>query len=106
LGNIRDTQIRFQSRGNDNHEFGTEEILANMREGIHFYDLDIPAGEWTFEGTTGLTVTQKFNPDEIDFVWLYSFPETLNELEVEVWWPKLHLEPGESRTFACSVEVR
>ena len=81
-------------------------VIEALREGEHFYDLRAPEGEWTFSGTKGLEVTQRFDNDQIDFTWIYSYPETLGEVEIELWAPRTELAPGESVTIEQEIEIR
>ncbi len=106
LGDLAEVQTAFTCLSGTPATLGTEDIIANQREGLHFYDDDAPAGQWSFSGTNGLQVVQSWNADDFEHTWLYAYPASLNELEVELWAPKLHLEPGESVTFTHAIEVR
>ena len=80
-------------------------VIAGLREGEHFYDRTTPSGSWTFSGTKGLEVTQRFDSEHIDFTWIYAYPETLGEVELELWSKRTELEPGESLTLAQQIEI-
>jgi hypothetical protein len=80
-------------------------LIAGLREGEHYYDQNTPDGRWSFTGTKGLELTQTFDSTNIDFTWLYAYPETLGELEVEVWARREVLGPGESVVLRHSLEI-
>lgn len=106
LGDLAQTRVKFQSLAGDTVDEDMTEVIAGLREGKHFYDQDVPADSWTFSGTKGLKVIQGFDNQEIDQTWLYAYPDTLNELEIELWAHRVTLEPGESVSLEQSVEVR
>ena len=106
LGELRATRVRFQNRGGDAVQRGTAPIIAGLRQGEYYLDQKAPKGQWVFSGSKGLEVTQRFNDAEVDFAWLYAYPERLNDLEVEVWTKRVTLEPGEALTFAHELEIR
>jgi len=105
LGDLLQTQIEFTDLAGNTVTPLIEEILDGFREGLHFYELDAPNGSWSFVGTKGIPVTQSWDVADFEYAWLYSYPHTLNELEAEIWTPKLHMEPGESRTFSHTITV-
>ena len=105
LGNLRETRVRFTDLAGKTVEKDMAPILAGLREGERYYREACPAGEWTFSGTDGLEVTQRFDNDDVDFAWLYAYPEYLNELEVELWAKKVRLGPGESTMFEHELEI-
>ena len=82
------------------------QIIPRMREGRHFYNQSIPHGQWTFAGTKNLQITHRFDPEEIDFTWVYAYPEDLGELEVELWANRNVLPPGRNVTLREEIEVR
>ena len=49
-------------------------------------------------GTKGLEVTQRFDESQMDFTWLYAYPDYLGEVEVEVWAKPAVIEPGAGMT--------
>ena len=51
-------------------------------------------------------MTQRFDNDQVEYTWLYAYPESLNELEVEIWAKRTELAPGESLLFRQEIEVR
>ena len=106
LGDVRETRVRFTSLAGQAIDQDMTGIIAGMREGEHFYDQDAPAGSWTFSGTKGLRLTQSFDNDQIDSTWIYSYPATLGEVEVELWTPRTELGPGESTTLRQEIEIR
>ena len=56
-------------------------------------------------GSKGLTVTQTFDPNQVDFTWLYAYSAEVNELEVEVSAKSVTLAPGEQITFSHTIEL-
>ena len=106
LGNLAQTRVAFQSLAGDTVDEDMTGVIAGLREGRHFYDQDVPEGNWAFSGTKGLRLTQRFNNEEIDQAWLYAYPDTLNELEIELWANRQTLNPGESVSLQQEIEVR
>ncbi len=106
LGELEGTSVRFTTREGETVEKDMRPILANKREGERYTDAGAPKGEWTFTGTKGVEVVQRFDDGEVDFTWLYAYPEALNLLEAEVWPKTVTLSPGESRTFGVDIEAR
>jgi len=106
LGELRKTRVRFTSRAGKQVDKGVDGIIAGLREGEHYYDQDTPAGTWTLTGSKGLQVTQTFDLEPIDFTWLYAYPESLGQLEVELWLKRKVVQPGKSLTFRQTIEVR
>ena len=105
LGELHETRIAFTSLSGESVDMGVEGVIANLREGEHFYDQEAPAGSWTFTGTKGLEVRWSFDSAQVDHSWLYAYPDTLGELEAELWTPRLDLGPGESIELEHSIEV-
>jgi siroheme synthase len=105
LGELEETVVEFASIGGEEVTQTMGPVISGLREGVHFYDLDAPDGSWTLLGSNGLAVTQSWDVQQFEFTWLYSYPASLNELEVEVWTPKLTFESGETRTFSQTVSV-
>ena len=106
LGGLSETRVRFSNRDGERIVRDMKPIIAGMREGEHYYDNKAPKGEWTFTGANGLEVTQRFDDAQIDFTWLYAYPDYLDELELEVWGKKEIVEPGESTTLRHQIEVQ
>jgi hypothetical protein len=106
LGEVASTRVRFTSLAGERVDRDMTGVIAGMREGEHFYDQSAPAGSWTFSGTKGLQVTQRFDNEDIDSAWVYAFPETLGEVELELWAKRRELGPGESLTLRHQIEVR
>ena len=59
-----------------------------------------------FAGTKGLRVTQTFDPEAVDFTWLYAYPDYLGQLDLEVWLKRKRVEPGKRLTFRQTLEIR
>jgi len=106
LGELRQTRVRFTALDGQSVDQDVSAIVDNLREGEHFYDQDAPRGSWTLSGTKGLELTQRWSRANIDFTWLYAYPESDEQLELEVWARKQDLQPGESMTLEHEIEVR
>ena len=106
LGDVHETRVAFTALDGATIDQGTGGIIANQREGEHFYDQDAPAGEWRFTGPKGLELIQRIDNAEIDFTWLYAYPDTLNELEIELWGHDVAIGPGESSSLHQELEIR
>ena len=105
LGVLQETEVSFVNKGGNAVTQSMDAVIKGQREGLHFYDQETPAGSWRILGSGGLSVTQSWDVEEFEFGWLYAYPPSLNELEVEIWTHKLSFEPGESRTFSQTVTV-
>ncbi|HQM51477.1 MAG TPA: hypothetical protein PLJ71_22595, partial [Candidatus Hydrogenedentes bacterium] len=66
----------------------------------------LPAGEWTFSGSKGLKVTQRFDKETVDLTWVYAYPEELQDLEVELWRIEGEIPPGQSVTLRHELEIQ
>ncbi len=106
LGELRETTMKFTARDGTAVDKGVDDVLAGMRQGEHFYDQSTPAGEWSFTGTKGLTLTYRFDDEAVDYTWLYAYPERDGELEMEVFANAVELAPGASMTFDAEIEIR
>ncbi|MBN1344028.1 MAG: DUF4838 domain-containing protein [Phycisphaerae bacterium] len=106
LGDLRATRVKFTNRAGKPIDTDIVPIIESLREGEHYYDRDTPAGSWTFTGSQGLQVTQTFDPDAIDFTWLYAYPEDLGQLDAEIWLKRTTLPPGQSATLRQSIKVQ
>lgn len=106
MGELKDTRVSFTNRAGDTVEKDMRQVIAGLREGEHYYDLAAPNGAWTFTGTEGLKLTERFDNDGIDFSWLYAYPDTLGELELELWAKRRTLGPGEQMSLRQDIEVR
>lgn len=105
LGDVRTSRVSFTSRGGAVVDKDMADILAGLREGEHYYDEDTPDGEWSLSGSKGLSVTHRFDNDQVEFTWLYAYPEDLGELELEASMPAVVIEPGASQTFVQELEI-
>jgi hypothetical protein len=105
LGGGAATPKRVTARGGATVDDDMAGVIAGQREGRRFREQDAPAGEWTFSGTKGLSVTQSFDDASVDSAWVYAYPATLGEVEVEVWSPRTTLPPGGSVTVERALRV-
>ncbi len=106
LGDLATTRVSFTARDGAVIDKDMTAILAGQREGEHYRDQATPAGEWTFSGSKGLQMTQRFPDADVDFTWLYAYPASLGELEIETWTHRRVLLPGETLTLAAEYEIR
>ncbi len=97
--------MTFTKRSGDTVEEDMTEVIAALRQGKWFYQEDAPAGEWTFSGTKGLSVTLTFDDAPVESAWVYAYPETLNEVEIELWAPRKALKPGEGMTVTRTLRI-
>jgi hypothetical protein len=104
-GPLDEVRYAFSSRSGQAVDSDLVAVIAGLREGVRFYEGDVPDGKWSFYAADGVTVTETFDNASVESAWLYAYPDTLGELEVELWAPKLKLQPGESMEFAHSLTV-
>ena len=105
LGSLESVEARFRNRAGKEMVRDSKSIIAGLREGEHYRDLDAPASKWQLTGDKGLRVVQCFEEDTLDFAWLYAYPDYLNDLEAELWAKPVVLQPRESTRFRYSIEV-
>jgi len=106
LGDVRGTRVRFADRAGNQVDSDMNGIVAALREGRHFYDMQAPAGVWEFSGSKGMRLVQRFDPEAVDFTHVFSYPEDLGEVEAEIWVRRGVLDAGESLVFRHDLEVR
>ena len=106
LGPLADMTVAFTDRKGDTIQHDMTSVIAGLREGRHYYDQLAPNGAWTFGGPKGLDVTWRFDDDEVDFAWLYAYPEDLQALESELWSPRAILEPGAEVVLHHEIEIQ
>ncbi|MCC6694327.1 MAG: DUF4838 domain-containing protein [Candidatus Hydrogenedentes bacterium] len=105
LGDLAATRVQLTDRSGKQVEVGMDEVISGMREGKPLRREQAPKGSWTFSGSKGLQVTQSFDDSVIDFAVLTAYPDTLEELEVDLWRTAADVPPGKSITFSHTVEV-
>ncbi len=105
LGTLQSVTARFTNRKGEPITRTAPPIIAGLREGEHYYDLNAPKGEWRLSGDNGYEVVQRFEDETLDFAWLYAYPDYLNDLEAEIWRKPVTLQPKESTTFEYEMEV-
>ncbi len=98
--------VRFTNRAGETVNPDMAKIIAGLREGEHYLDENAPKDAWTLTGEKGLTVTQRFDDDTLDFAWLYAYPEVLGILEAELWRERVTVEPGASTHLEHTIEVK
>lgn len=106
LGTLAETRASFTTRSGQRVHREMGPIIDALREGERFLDQDAPDGAWSFTGSKGLQVTQRFDANAVDFAWLSAFPADLNELELELWRKPQDLQPGETARFTNAIDVR
>jgi len=105
LGSLQSVTAQFINRKGEPITRTAPPIIAGLREGEHYYDLDAPKSEWRLAGDKGYEIVQRFNDDTLDFAWLYAYPDYLNDLEAELWRKPVTLQPNASTTFEYEMEV-
>ena len=106
MGDLRSTRVDFTNLAGQSIHRDMNGIIAGLREGEYYRSQNTPRGSWTFTGSKGLQLIQRFNNDQIDYTWLYAYPEDLGELEVELWAKPGMLEPGQSLELEQEIEIR
>ncbi len=105
LGSVQSTRVAFTARSGASVDQDMSAVIAGMREGVHYYDQDVPLNEWKLRGDKGLEVVESFDDAQVDYTWIYAFPESLNEVECEVAVKPQTLEAGESIIFERRFEI-
>jgi len=95
LGRLRETGIDYTDSSGKKVTQNMAGVIDTMREGMFIRYENVPDGSWTFAGTKGLRLRQTFDAGGTEFAWLCTYPEYLNELEVELWAKERVLGPGE-----------
>ena len=104
-GDLQTARVRFTDRGGAQVDKDMTAVLAGLRQGEHFYADSAPAGSWTFSGSRNMEVTHTFEDDLLDFTWLYAYPESDGQLDLEMWLKRQQLPPGGSVTLRETLEV-
>lgn len=106
LGTLDSVRVGFENRRGEMVTRDLKAAIAGMREGEKYMDTGAPKGAWRLTGDKGLEIIQRFPDGDVDFAWLYAFPDYINDLEAEVWAKPVMLEPGQSKTFVHEIEVQ
>ena len=106
LGELRSSWVSFTSRAGETIRHDMAPVIAGMREGVHYYDSAAPDGKWTFCGSKGLQVVETFDKSQLDFAWIYSYPEALNDMETELYLTPKTLAKNESVVFERRYEIQ
>lgn len=106
LGSLGSVRARFNNRNGVEVVREAAPIIAGLREGEHYRDVNAPASEWRLTGDSGFEVIQRFDKNSLDFAWIYAYPDYLNDLEAELWAKPVLLQPRESTRFEYSMEVK
>ncbi len=105
MGDLRSTQVSFVNKAGEQTSPETGAIISGMREGVHYYQEEVPNGQWHFE-SGGLGVKQSFDGGQVEFVSLHAFPEDMGDLEIELWLPIQKIDTGGKRSFEETIEVK
>ena len=105
LGDLNSTRVSFESLSGQKVDKDMTDIVAGLREGEYYRSQNTPRGSWSFTGSKGLRLTQRFDNEQMDYTWLYAYPEDLGELEVELWAKRVVLEPGQSAALDHEIVV-
>lgn len=106
MGDLHSTRVRFNSLSGREIDKDMTDIVAGLREGEYYRSQNMPNGSWSFTGSRGLVLTQRFHNEQVEYTWLYAYPEDLGELEVELLAKRVVLEPGQSVALDQEIEVR
>jgi len=106
LGDLHSTRVSFTNLSGRNIDKDMTDIIAGLREGEYYRSQDTPRGSWIFTVSKGLQMIQRFDNEQIDYTWLYAYPEDLGEFEVELWARRAMLKPGQSVTLNQEIEIR
>jgi len=104
LGSLDTVKISFTGKDGQEKSPDIKEIIGGMIEGRHYYRGEAPQDRWSFSNN-GLRVEQSFSSAYIESGWLYTYPEKLGELNVELWLPRRVIAPGGKITFEEKIEV-
>ena len=105
LDSLDDVEILFTDKSGSRVRPKITEVLAGMREGVHYYSGQVPGGSWSFK-SNGLEVLQSFDSGQVEFGWLHAYPEDLNDLEVELWLFNQEIEGGGRIVFEETIDVK
>lgn len=106
LGPLDTVRVRFHNRQGERVERDMAPVIAGLREGEQYHDLNAPKDQWLLTGAKPIEIIQRFDDDSLDFAWLYAFPDYINDLEAEIWARPATLEPGQTRSLKHEIEVR
>lgn len=105
VGDLNSVEVSFRNRKGENIRRKSESIIAGLREGEYYRELNAPQGAWRFSGNGELAVVQKFSDEQLDFAWAYAYPDYLNDLEIELWAKPVLLEPQQTTAFSFEFYV-
>ena len=106
LGTLSESSLCFTNREGERTERTMADILPNLLMGEYFRKGRAPDGSWTFTGTKGLSVTQRFKNAQVDHGWVWSYPEDLGQIEVELWGQPQEIPGHGKAVFEETIEVR
>ncbi len=106
MGALAKTRVAFTDQGGKKVDMDMSGVMATMREGKRFFQKEVPAGAWTFSGTKGVKLTQRFKPAQVERTWLYGYDKDFNMVEVEVWAPGQVIAAGKSVELDLELEVQ
>lgn len=105
LGALATTRVRFTDRQCREVDQDMRRVIAELREGQYFRRDDTPDGSWTFTGSKGLAVTQRFDAAQVEAAWLCAYPEDLGEIEAEIAAKPVTAGSGETVAFVQDLDV-
>ncbi|HOU52955.1 MAG TPA: DUF4838 domain-containing protein [Myxococcota bacterium] len=106
LGDLVSTRVSFRARDGTVVDQDMTQVVAGQREGRHFRQQEVPDGQWAFQGSKGIRMTHRFDPEEVESTWLYAYPVELQDLEMEVFGHRRTLGPGESAMLHAEYDLR
>jgi hypothetical protein len=105
LGGLYATRVEFTNRLGSEVTPDIGVIVAGLREGEYYLDQRAPRGAWTFQGTKGPRITQRWDDSMLDFAWLYAYPDDLDVLDAELWRKRETVAPGEAIFLEHELEL-
>ncbi|QDU44628.1 hypothetical protein Mal52_31140 [Symmachiella dynata] len=105
LGELKATRVQFEDLAGRTVDKDLADVVQGLRDGVRYAQERRPRGDWSFSGTKGLRVTQRFDDENLDFTRLAAFPEDHNSLDVELWTRERTLKPGESMILEHNITV-
>lgn len=106
LGDLRSTRVAFTDLKGEKIDKDMTSIIAGLREGEYYRSQNAPKDGWTFTGSKNLSLIHRFKNEQIDYAWLYAYPEELGELEVEIWAKSAILHSNEKIELYQEIEIR
>ena len=106
MGALSKTRVAFTDQAGKKVDMDMSGVMSTLREGQRLFQKEVPAGSWTFSGTKGVKLTQRFKPAQVERTWLYAHDATYNMVEVEVWAPGQSIAKNKSVELDLELELQ